>query len=572
VRLAPGPHLAAGWAVARADWRERTRRASFLAAMGGAVYFGYLVAAGYVSLTVENQRGVLNSAWVGTLTALALGVLLPLFGFYLVKNTLEHDRATGVGEMLAATPLSRGAYVAGKAASNFCYLAALAAVPAAAALLLQAIAGEERRLDLGALLFPLFWLMLPPLALAAALAVLFEAVRWLRGALGNLIFFALWNVLLVLGAQGMGAFGFDLAGLRLVHDSLFQHLTGRVPADFGGRFALQVGPRARAVSGTFRWPGLDWSAALGVHAAVALVAAAAVILAAALLFDRFDPARQGERAAGRREKREARRAGRAERARAERVERKESGRSGENGDAQRTGENAEAGRTGENGEVGRGGEKVAPGRRQWLPHISFGTSWAGLAAAELRLMIGGRSRWWWLVAAGLLAAGFAAPLAAIRAGVLPAAWLWPLALWSGMGAREARHGTGALVFCSPRPAAAHALAIWAAGALVAAVAGAGPGVRLLAAGDGAGLLSWAAACAFIPSLALALGAWSGGSRLFEVIYLLLWYVGPLNRVREVDFMGVTPGARAGGLGWIYLGLAVLLLLAAVGGRVRQARS
>jgi hypothetical protein len=75
-----------------------------------------------------------------------------------------------------------------------------------------------------------------------------------------------------------------------------------------------------------------------------------------------------------------------------------------------------------------------------------------------------------------------------------------------------------------------------------------------------------------PHLSAALGAWSGGSRLFEVVYLLLWYIGPLNRVRELDFMGVTPGARAGGLGWIYLGLAVLLLLAAVGGRVRQARS
>ena len=522
MRLAPGSHLAAGWAVARADWRERTRRASFLAAMGGAVYFGYLIAAGYVSLTIENQRGVLNSAWVGTLTALALGVLLPLFGFYLVKTTLEHDRATGVGEMLAATPLTRGAYVAGKAASNFCYLAALAAVPAAAALLLQAIAGEDRRLELGALLFPLFWLTLPPLALVAPLAVLFEAVRWLRGALGNLIFFVLWNVLLVLGAQGMGAFGFDLAGLRLVHDSLFQHLRGRVPPDFGGAFALQIGPRAQAVSGTFRWPGLDWSAALGLHAAVALGAAVAVILAAALLFDRFDPARQGERAAGRGEKGKARR------------ERQD--------------------------------------RRAWLHHIYFGTSWAGLAAAELRLMAGGRSRWWWLVAAGLVAAGFAAPLEAIRAGVLPAAWLWPLALWSGMGAREARHGTGPLVFCGPRPVVAHALAIWAAGALVAAVAGAGPGVRLLAAGDGAGMLGWAAGCAFIPSLALALGAWSGGSRLFEVVYLLLWYVGPMNRGRELDFMGVPPGARAGGLGWTYLGLAALLLLAAVGGRVRQARS
>jgi len=502
-------------AVARADLRERLRRYSFLAAMGGAIYFGYLIEAGYVSLTVEHRRGVMSSAWVGTLTALALGLVLPLVGFYLVKNTLERDRTSGVGEILAASPLTPSSYVAGKALSNFLVLAALAAVPVGAAVLLQLTAGEDRSLHLGALCAPVVWLTMPPLALAAALAVLFECVRWLRGALGNVLFFALWNALLVVPVE-VGATAFDVTGLRFVRDSIYRRLTGRVPPGMG-EFALQIGPQQQHLLPPFRWDGLAWSGGLALRIVVVCGMGLGVLLLAALFFDRFDPARAGHAPA-----------------RAE------------------------------------GMQKAARRRPLRLPHVFVGTSFGGLVVAELRLMLAGRNRWWTLVALGLLVAGFAAPLEAIRGGILPVAWLWPLALWSGMGAREARHGTGALVFSSPRPLSHHALAIWTAGALVALLTGLGAGVRLLAAADRPGFLAWAAACAFIPSLALALGAWSGGTRLFETSYLLLWYVGPMNRVASLDYMGVTAAARESHLGGIYLGLALVLLIVAIAGRRRQA--
>jgi len=41
-----------------------------------------------------------------------------------------------------------------------------------------------------------------------------------------------------------------------------------------------------------------------------------------------------------------------------------------------------------------------------------------------------------------------------------------------------------------------------------------------------GILSGAV---FVPTLALACGALSGTTRLFEIVYLVLWYLGPLNR-------------------------------------------
>jgi hypothetical protein len=73
---------------------------------------------------------------------------------------------------------------------------------------------------------------------------------------------------------------------------------------------------------------------------------------------------------------------------------------------------------------------------------------------------------------------------------------------------------------------------------------------------------------FIPSLALALTIWSGSSKLFEVVYLALWYFGPMNQILpQADFIGAS-GAVAG-TAVAYLLAAFALLGAAFLGRQRQ---
>jgi hypothetical protein len=42
-----------------------------------------------------------------------VGLFLGLFGFYLVKGSVSRDCETGVGQILATTPLSRPLYLSG---------------------------------------------------------------------------------------------------------------------------------------------------------------------------------------------------------------------------------------------------------------------------------------------------------------------------------------------------------------------------------------------------------------------------------------------------------------------------
>jgi hypothetical protein len=91
--------------------------------------------------------------------------------------------------------------------------------------------------------------------------------------------------------------------------------------------------------------------------------------------------------------------------------------------------------------------------------------------------------------------------------------------------------------------------------------------RYLIEGDGAGIITWVLAALFIPSLALALGTWSGSAKLFQITYLSLWYAGPIQGVRRLDFMGIN--ADAVDTTVLVLPAVAILLALSWAGRRRQ---
>jgi len=190
--------------------------------------------------------------------------------------------------------------------------------------------------------------------------------------------------------------------------------------------------------------------------------------------------------------------------------------------------------------------------------------------AELRLLFKGIRWWWFIVFAGLNVAGLLLPTESARQYLLPAAWILPLAHWSALGTREAHHNTGQLVYSAPRSLCRQFPLMWLAGVALALAAGVGVAINLSLAGDWLHVLAWGTAAFFIPTLALALGVWSGSNKLFEVVYMLWWYAGPINRVESLDFIGTGTGLQLGKL-LMYELFTVLLFALAMIGRKQQIR-
>ena len=123
-------------------------------------------------------------------------------------------------------------------------------------------------------------------------------------------------------------------------------------------------------------------------------------------------------------------------------------------------------------------------------------------------------------------------------------------------AARARYATGSLIFSAPHALERQLPAAWVAGVIVALITGGGLGVRLLLAGDLQGLAGWTVAACFIPSLALALGVWSGSSKFFEALYTVWWYMGAAHHMRGGDFIGTVAASSRPEL---YLALTIALL-------------
>ena len=188
---------------------------------------------------------------------------------------------------------------------------------------------------------------------------------------------------------------------------------------------------------------------------------------------------------------------------------------------------------------------------------------ARLLVAEFLLLVKGRSVAWYLVAVGLIVACLLAPVDAVQRWLLPLAWLWPLPLWSEMGARETLHRTRELLFSAPAPVLRQLPATWLAGVALALATGSGALLRL--ASEPGLLPGLVAGTLFIPSLALLLGLASGSGRAFQVAWMVLWYLGAMNGVPAFDVVGATAAGVAAGVPWAYaiagLGLAALAAVA-----------
>lgn len=497
--------------IARADFRERVRRFGFLVIAALAVFLAYQVISGFFQLRLGSYRGLLNAAWIGTLMSLTLSFFLSLVGFYIVRGSVQQDRQTGVGQILAATPLSKLTYVVGKFASNAAVLMSLIAILALAALVMLLIHSEDKTLDLFQLWMPFLVFSLPVALGAAALAVFFECAPGLRGPAGNVVYFFLWFFLVT-----------PISGDLLAFQAIEQGMTAALQAqgaNYSGGIVLGVGGAAGLQ--TFLWTGFDWLA-VAASRLVYLAAAAALIALSALLFDRFD--------------------------------------------------------AGSTRKPSSPISRFAPG--DWLkpvlprpapfrmipgltasalspvgPAAHTLVNFAAQVMAELKLLLKGRSFLWATAAFGMAAACLLSPLETVRQ-LLPAAWLWPMLMWSEMGVRARRYQVEPLLYSAPSPLRLQYPAAWAGGVLLALILGSGALVRFLP--EPLLLTGFFAGALFFPALALFLGTVSGSERPYQILALVCWYLGPLNGLAGFDITAASDLALAQAVPWFYLPAALLL--------------
>jgi hypothetical protein len=195
--------------------------------------------------------------------------------------------------------------------------------------------------------------------------------------------------------------------------------------------------------------------------------------------------------------------------------------------------------------------------------------YARMLLAELRLTVKGL-RWpWYLIATCIIVSALLVPQDIARLVVLPLAMVWPVLVWSSLGVREVQEHTAPIMFALPYSLRHQLSVTWLAGVVIALVMGSTVIARLALIGDWSSSLAALFGALFAPSFAVALGCWSGTSKLFQAIYLFLWYLAAVQGIIYVDFMGHFPQTLALSIPWFVALATIGLLAAAAFGRQRQ---
>jgi len=462
-------------------------------------------------------------------------------------------------------------------------LTAMTTIVALACVAMQFIRAEDTSLDPVKLFMPFALIALPPLLMTSAIAVFFETMPVLRGGIGNIAFIFVWGA--ILGGNltsDMATPHNDPLGSGIVLPDMFVACKAAypdfVPSKAGVSMGINISEAAWHLS-TFTWDGVDWTMQFVMWRLSWVLAALGIAAVAAVPFDRFDPAQKALRIGRRRRATrtlsgEQSAAGRDAATRTtdhredaeERVVRGASQVNGGHaeervarGASQVTGTHAEE-------RVVRGASQVTGATLTRLTSTARRAQFLPMLMAEWKLIVRGL-RWWWIGPLGLSIAALTAPLAGVKAIVLPLAWFWPVLRWSRLGTREAVYNTGPLFFSSPHPLSRQLTATWLAGVMLSVLTGFAVALRFALAGDSHALLAWCVGAAFVPALAIALGVWTGSGKAFEAIYTGLCYA-VIQSAAPLDFMGAVESApRSNPL--LFAILTAVLLATALAGRQRR---
>ncbi|MBC7449340.1 MAG: hypothetical protein H7330_14905 [Hymenobacteraceae bacterium] len=488
-------------ATVRADFLIRLRRTStvviFLLLSAVAYFWVPAPSTGNALLIINGQRALLNSAAVGVGSASLAAILIGLIGFYVISNALRTDLTTRCGFVIAATPVRRLEYVAGKFLGNLTFLVVFTAGYMLVSMAMVLVRGEA---PLEPLVFAAQYLVLlpPTLAFVSALAILFEATPVLAGRVGDVLYFFVWVAamslvpILTSGHRDQDLdwlVMFDFSGLGYLISYMNQVLhTDNV--------AIGASP-FDAAKGTVLFHGLPITANIvAMRLGVALVPAV-LLLPAATLFHRFDPGRVRVRDA-----------------------------------------------KGGTGLLARLNGLTKPLTRVLyaLPLPGRPGSLLGAAFEEARLTLAAFPLFT-VAALGFGVAALVVPLAVLRGGLLPGAFVVAAIGLAEIGCREGQHQTTTLLYAMPRVREQFVLWKFTAALVVALVLFGLPLGRLALSQPGA-LPALGVGVVFIAALATALAVVSRTPKTFLILFLLLWYasLNAKGQLSALDYAGLQGSA------------------------------
>ncbi len=163
-------------------------------------------------IAVENRVPWLTSPVLGVTLGVVIATLLLPVAFIYLRSNVTRRQPWQVEEV---SPASRIAIAYGRWLADIAVLAAVLTATTAAGCLLAVLLLPLNEVDLASIILTLWVIAAPPVAMVASLRLLFDAGRWTRGPLGEVLFFVFWigSLLFVMVGGQAGGYAANMTDL-----------------------------------------------------------------------------------------------------------------------------------------------------------------------------------------------------------------------------------------------------------------------------------------------------------------------------------------------------------------------
>lgn len=472
--------------TARVDLLNNIRKPSFmmviLAMSVLAMLFLPQSDASYKTIDVDGYRGVYDSAWIGDTLAILNVCFLPYILFYYLRGSIQNDTSSLRLPIFAVSKLNKVEYVTGKYLSNLLLSLMLLICMCVIALFMQLWIGESRSIDLVQLLLPQLVHVVPLLVLLCAVCALFDCVPMLQGSVGNIGYFLVVSFFIF-------AYGFEVFGIDAIKQQIEIAVTEISGSTSNEMSVGLISKDENEVIQQFVWQGASYSSALLYNLALVAAISVSLLVLSVMVFS-FN--RQLKRATP---------------------------------------------------------ERSAPAALNWLwlPIRKIDTTFAKLCSKsrfltmlhhEISLLTRGMSIYLYLGLAALWLIQAFVSLEILRTAILPLSVLLSGIVLSSLGQRESASRMGDLIANASMLNRLQFPAMYIAALLFLTLCCLPTVARYVLSGEWYALFVLGTGFAFTVGLAILLGILTKTPRTFEIVFVLIWYMGPISKLNVFDFVGV----------------------------------
>ncbi len=442
---------------------------------------------GYEIFYLGGVRGIYNSAWLGALAASLSTILLWLPGFYLLRSQISEDRRLKIGQIIAATPITKTNYIFSVFLTNFSILVLLELLFVTALMGMQLLRGEEMYIRIVDYFGPLFFITVPSLFFVAALTVVFDVVKIIKGSFGNIVIFAVW-ISFSVASVAIPNNKYDLFGIGMVLEKMTETVRNVMPGISidGGSFGYYNTKKPPIL---FIFEGITWDKEFLISRFLWILVAFILVGISSLLFDRFKDKKD--------------------------ICVSLSSMKAKKHIKINTLTNA---------------KNITLSPVAKVKHSNL----ISIVVGEFKIMAMAMPMWWYLLVLTGIFVGMLAPLKG-DIHYLSVIMLLPFSIYSQMGCREKYYFTEDLInsSCSRYN---KWIATWISGFIVSLIVSLGVLIHFVMIGDATHFIGWIVGILFVATLAIVFGSIAGNRKLFEAVYIAWFYFGPLNNMGNFDFL------------------------------------